>query len=48
MEIVRLKGSLDEEFEIKDLGSVKYFLGIEVAKSKWEIFLFQMKYVITY
>lgn len=31
--IVALKKFLDYEFKIKDLGTLKYFLGIEVAKS---------------
>ncbi|XP_034201550.1 uncharacterized mitochondrial protein AtMg00810-like [Prunus dulcis] len=35
-----------QEFEIKDLGYLKYFLGIEVARSKTSIFLSQMKYVM--
>lgn len=39
MDIARLKGSLAKEFEIKDCGSIKYFLGIEDAKSKQVIFL---------
>lgn len=30
-EIERFKRLLTEEFETKDLGSLKYFLGIEVA-----------------
>jgi hypothetical protein len=29
--IARLKGSLSKTFEVKDLGRLKYFLGIEVA-----------------
>lgn len=32
-EITRLKDHLAQEFEIKDLGPLKYVLGIEVAKS---------------
>jgi hypothetical protein len=40
-EIQNLKQSLANEFEIKDLGSLKYFLGIEVARSKHSIFISQ-------
>ena len=37
-EIERLKMLLTKEFETKDLGSLKYFLGIEVARSRKGIF----------
>ena len=40
-----LKQCLVKEFEIKDLGRLKYFLGIEVAHSKQGIFISQQKYV---
>lgn len=33
-ELERLKVRLAGEFEIKDLGSLKYFLGMEFARSK--------------
>jgi hypothetical protein len=32
MEIARLKKCLSQAFEVKDLGNLKYFLGIEVAR----------------
>jgi hypothetical protein len=45
-ELVRLKGSLSKAFEVKDLGQLKYFLGIEVARSAKGIVLTQRKYVL--
>ena len=44
-EIQRLKTYLSNEFEIKDLRRLKYFLGIEVARLKGGIFIFQQKYI---
>ena len=41
-----LKKYLAKEFEIKDLGNLKYFLGIEVARSKQGIFISQRKHVL--
>jgi hypothetical protein len=40
-----LENYLSKEFEMKDLGSLKYFFGIEVLRCKFEIFLSQRKYV---
>ncbi|XP_028110199.1 uncharacterized protein LOC114308733 isoform X2 [Camellia sinensis] len=45
-EIPLLKKYLASEFEIKDLGSLKYCLRIEVAHSKDVIFISQKKYVL--
>ncbi|GMP98380.1 hypothetical protein CsSME_00046293 [Camellia sinensis var. sinensis] len=45
-EIPLLKKYLASEFEIKKLGSLKYFLGIEVARSKDGIFISPRKYVL--
>ena len=42
----RLKEELNKEFEIKDLGNLRYFLGIEVARSSKRIFISQRKYVL--
>ncbi|KAI9178342.1 hypothetical protein LWI28_025344 [Acer negundo] len=45
-EIEKLQCRLAKEFEMKDLGALKYFLGIEVSRSKQEIFLSQQKYIL--
>ena len=41
-----LQSYLSSEFEMKDLGHLKYFLGIEVSQSNKWIFLSQRKYVL--
>ncbi|BBH02497.1 NB-ARC domain-containing disease resistance protein [Prunus dulcis] len=45
-EISQLHDYLATEFEMKNLGGLKYFLGIEVARSQQGIFLSQKKYVL--
>ncbi|CAN1238082.1 Retrovirus-related Pol polyprotein from transposon RE1 [Linum grandiflorum] len=45
-EITRLKKKLNEEFELKDLGEMKYFLGMEVARSSKGLLISQRKYVL--
>lgn len=45
-EMTKLKPYLQSEFDMKDLGGLKYFLGIEVIRSNQGIFLSQQKYVL--
>jgi hypothetical protein len=45
-EIQNSKHRLANEFEIKDFGNLKYFLSIEVARSKYSIFISQQKYIL--
>ncbi|RVW67994.1 Retrovirus-related Pol polyprotein from transposon RE1 [Vitis vinifera] len=40
------KHGYSQEFEIKDLGNLKYFLGMEIARSRKGIFVSQRKYVL--
>jgi hypothetical protein len=44
--ITTCKQDLAEEFEMKDLGLMHYFLGLEIWKQKGEAFLGQGKYTI--
>lgn len=45
-EVYKLKSHLNNEFEVKDLGTLRYFLGLEVVHSKKGIFISQRKYVL--
>ncbi|KAK3017339.1 hypothetical protein RJ639_007520 [Escallonia herrerae] len=45
-EMERLKQCLASKFEIKDLGSLKFFLGMEIARSRKGIAVSQRKYVL--
>ena len=44
--IISTKAFLKASFDIKDLGELKYFLGIEMCRSKEGLFLSQRKYTI--
>ena len=44
--ISSLKSFIRSQFHTKDLGMLRYFLGIEVMRSKHEIFLSLRKYVL--
>jgi Reverse transcriptase (RNA-dependent DNA polymerase) len=46
VEINCVKDDLKQKFDIKDLGKLKYFLGIEVAHSLKGLFISQRKYVL--
>ena len=45
-QIYRCKRELTSEFEMKDLGLMHYFLGLEVLQRSNEIFLSQGKYTV--
>jgi hypothetical protein len=45
-EMSQLKQKLSKEFEAKDLGQLRYFLGIEIVRSPKGIVLSQRKYVL--
>ena len=48
LKIKRLKMLLARDFDIKDLGASKYFLGMEFTRSRKGIFVSQRKYVLVY
>ena len=45
-DILSLKSSLHIQFHTKDLGMLKYFLSVEVMRSKQRILLSQRKYIL--
>ena len=44
--IGRIKQRLAQDFEMKDLGNLRYFLKMEVARNKNGISISQRKYVL--
>ena len=46
VKLKRLKRALADNFEIKDLEALKYFLGMDFAWSKNGVFVCQWKYVL--
>lgn len=47
-ELLKIKRPLATEFEVKDVGHLHYFLGMEVAQSKRRIFVSQRRYTLDY
>ena len=45
-DILSLKSFLHSQFHTKNLGMLKYFLGVEILRSKQGILLSQQKYVL--
>lgn len=45
-ELEKIKRSLAKELEVKDLGKLQYFLGIEMARTRRRISISQQKYVL--
>ncbi|CAJ2629530.1 unnamed protein product, partial [Trifolium pratense] len=46
LEITSVKSFLDKRFQIKDLGNLRFFVGLEIARSKKGILLNQRKYTL--
>lgn len=45
-DICEVKASLHKIFTIKDLGYIKYFLGVEIARSSEGTYINQRKYIL--
>ena len=48
VQMVELKNRLVVKFKVKDLGSLRYFLGMEVARNKNGISVSQRKYIFEF
>src|SRR5690606_6712124 len=46
-EAEKLKDDLKKEFKLRDLGELKYFLGLEIARSNKGISVCQQKYTLS-
>lgn len=46
LEILKVKIFLDEKFTIKDLSQARYFLGLELIRSKEGIYVNKRKYIL--
>lgn len=44
--VTQVKSYLHDEFKIKDLGQLKYLLGLEITRTTTGIFVSQRKYVL--
>lgn len=45
-DVTQLKGALSDAFKLRDLGQLKYFLGLEIARSSRGISICQRKYTL--
>lgn len=45
-EVEQLKSNLKKVFKLRDLGPLRYFLGLEIARSSKGIFVCQRKYIL--
>ena len=45
-ETLKLKQQLSSRFQMKDLGDLRYFLGLEIIRTEQGIFVSQKKYVL--
>lgn len=43
-EIIKIKQALAKEFEVKNLGSLRYFFGMKVARSNKDIYFLMQIY----